>query len=404
MCILSLKACTAPPANKRSDNIQNKVTHVLQLRTQTQTQTTEAKAAPAKRIQTAERRKKKDTNFDVLEQVIQTSRLLPTVQLFDAVWHRAFKWLGSKSRPTVQYLQKKYFQLVSPETLQKQYLCNSGSWDAGKLGFAGFWVGIIGTYPGSGSGSQSMESFHSSWQRRVQRDARASPLQKFAVMQELFKAELREKFQWGSQQEFMTWPDRQAQTLRTTQRSPAVDFWKHREPKITGLQNHVHVSLRTGPADSADPATLTQFWVMASLKQKQVSPAEMSIDPKFARLLCQAIAAEGQPLVASLVDLGVFKGERREDLDVSVLRRCFLEHAVVMQGHLPNSSWPRQCRRLGEPVDAFLCTRLNFALHADCEHSAFVKALTGDPKVDLRSLPEQRRRGRKRKHGSTNGT
>lgn len=144
-----------------------------------------------------EKSSKKESNFDLLETVIGTSRLLPTVQLFDAVWHRAFKWLGSKSKKAVEYLQKQYFQIVTPEVLRRQYLCSTGSWDQNKLWFAGFWVGTVGTYPGSGSGSQCMESFHSSWQRKVKRDAHASPLEIFAVMQKLFREEWREQFEWG---------------------------------------------------------------------------------------------------------------------------------------------------------------------------------------------------------------
>ena len=44
-------------------------------------------------------------------------------------------------------------------------------------------AGILGTYPASGSGSQTIESFHVAWQGKVQNRSKAEPLNVFAEMQ-----------------------------------------------------------------------------------------------------------------------------------------------------------------------------------------------------------------------------
>ena len=148
--------------------------------------TAAAKAAPTKEAESAkkERSSKKESNFDLLETVIGTSMLLPTVQLFDAMWHRAFKWLESKSKNAVEYLQKQYFQILTPEVLRRQYLCSSGSWDRNHrhVSWERVWVTVHGKLP------VELDK------RKVKWDARASPLEIFAVtqrMQKLFREERR---------------------------------------------------------------------------------------------------------------------------------------------------------------------------------------------------------------------
>ena len=118
---------------------------------------------------------KRGSNFRRLDAIISLSRVVPTIQLFDAIWQTTFTWLRQTCPKACEYLQETYFQPVSIENLQRQFRCNHTLWEASALWFAGFWSGIIGTYPGSSSGTQTLESFHSYWQNRIQAKARAKP-------------------------------------------------------------------------------------------------------------------------------------------------------------------------------------------------------------------------------------
>ncbi|CAE7685615.1 unnamed protein product, partial [Symbiodinium sp. CCMP2456] len=82
------------------------------------------------------------------------------------------------------------------------------------------------------------------------------------------------------------------------------------------------------------------------------------------------------------------------------LEYLFQDHCAVMRGHLPNSSWPRHRRRGGETVPSLVCSCCTFMMHGECEHVLFVRALLGDPVVNLKAVPVLRKRGRKRKQGS----
>ncbi|CAJ1461401.1 unnamed protein product, partial [Effrenium voratum] len=103
----------------------------------------------------------------LLKKIVQISREVPTVQLFDAVWQLAFPWLRKKSAQAAEYFQHTYFQKVPVGSLQKGFSCTSTIWGAEGLWFSGFWGGILGTYPGSSSGTQTLESFHAYWQSSI---------------------------------------------------------------------------------------------------------------------------------------------------------------------------------------------------------------------------------------------
>ena len=64
--------------------------------------------------------------------------------------------------------------------------------------FAGFWVGITGTYPGSGSGSQTItiESCHSHWHNLICARVRTAHTDVFQTMQQHFAEDWCDKFAW----------------------------------------------------------------------------------------------------------------------------------------------------------------------------------------------------------------
>lgn len=98
------------------------------------------------------------------------------------------------------------FFSVKVENLQRQLRCSSRLWGAGTIWFAGFRSGCIGTYRGSSSGAQTLESFHGYWQKRVEARARAKPTEVLSLMQELCKDDWSTKFEWGEKRVFAKWP------------------------------------------------------------------------------------------------------------------------------------------------------------------------------------------------------
>lgn len=339
--------------------------------------------------------------FGRLEQIIQISRQVPTIQLFDAVWQLALPWLQKKSAKAAEYLRSTYLQKVPISSLQKGLSCTSTLWDADALWFGGFWGGILGTYPGSSSGTQSLESFHSYWQNTVKGKVRQSPAEVFGAMETLFKEDWAKRFAWDEEKAFVTWPAISAealfnsQSLRSAGRSPAVDFWANREPRLCGNRNYRQVYIRTGEPTSASLEGMTTFWVLQSKSYQKLPPADAVVTKEVAEIVANLIASEGPALGKWLLKAGIVKDD---ELDVAQLQKYLQRYCAVLEGHLVQASWPRVHRKLKKAVPGKLCTCHEFCLHADCEHVLYVKALTGDPTANLQNIPTQRPRGRKRKH------
>ena len=354
-----------------------------------------------------ENKQKRHKEFDRLDEIITISRTLPTIQLFDCVWQLTFEWLRATCPAAAKYLEKTYFQKVQPENLQKQMRCECTHWGATGIMFAGFWSGIIGTYPGSSSGSQTLESFHSYWQAGLKARARAKPTEVLRCMQDMYRDDWHEKFQWAEERSFLTWPAVAAaalynsESLRQAGRSPAVDFWKAREGRGAGKRNYYQVFVRTdGQRQSVDPAGITTFWVCRTLKFGGVTPADAVITKEFGTCFANLVACEGPELEKWLEKSGIVSNvaAQKKSVNVDKLKDFFGRHCAVIEGHLPNSCWPRQQRKMQSSFRSIVCTCLEFLMHGECEHVIYVEALkcpTSAAAMD--DVPVIRKKGRKRK-------
>ena len=336
--------------------------------------------------------------FGKLEQIIHISREAPTIQLFDAIWQLAFSWLQTKSPKAAEYLRTTYFQKVSVDSLQKGLSCTSTLWGADGLWFGGFWGGILGTYPGTSSGTQPLESFHSYWQDTVKGQLRQSPAEVFGAMEKLFENDWATKFAWGEEKVVVTWPAGSAealfnsQSLRSAGRSPAVDFWLNREPRLCQNRNYRQVHIRTGEPSSTSKDGITTFWVLQTKAREKLTAAEAIVTKEVAEMVGNLIASEGPQLATWLAKSGIVTNDQ---LDVAQLHKYLQGYCAVLEGHLVHASWPRVHRKLKKAVPGRLCTCREFI--ADCEHVLYIKALHGDPTANLQNIPVQRPRGRKRK-------
>ena len=85
-------------------------------------------------------------------------------------------------------------------------------WGGTSLWFAGFWSGIIGTYPGTAGGTQTLESFHAYWQILIS-SQQPGPAEELPAMQTLYENDWAKKFAWHEKWEFATWPQSPGESL-----------------------------------------------------------------------------------------------------------------------------------------------------------------------------------------------
>ena len=115
-------------------------------------------------------------HYDTILQLIRKTRLLPPVQLFDAVWRVIFHIMRAqwKEPHAADYLYQTDFSEVRLENVQQVFKrVTKTCWKSESLLLAGHWYGILGTAPGTGTGSQTIEARHSNWQTLVEKRTRS---------------------------------------------------------------------------------------------------------------------------------------------------------------------------------------------------------------------------------------
>lgn len=117
--------------------------------------------------------------------LIRNARHLPTLEIFSAVWETFLQELQTADMPGVaKYLEHEYLQWEDKTTLQKHYDLRAA--EGAQLLWAAYWAGVLGIQPGTATGTQALEAFHSFWQRQIQHKARAQPTEILSLMQGLF--------------------------------------------------------------------------------------------------------------------------------------------------------------------------------------------------------------------------
>ena len=120
-----------------------------------------------------------------VDNLIRNARHLPTLEIFSAVWETFLQELQTADMPGVaKYLEHEYLQWEDKTTLQKHYDLRAA--EGAQLLWAAYWAGVLGIQPGTATGTQALEAFHSFWQRQIQHKARAQPTEILSLMQGLF--------------------------------------------------------------------------------------------------------------------------------------------------------------------------------------------------------------------------
>ncbi|OLQ05533.1 60S ribosomal protein L15 [Symbiodinium microadriaticum] len=317
--------------------------------------------------------------------LVRATRHLPTLELFSACWRAFLQELeDAKESQARTYLVKEYIQTHKVENVKKFYgLRQTILADSLDIVWAAYWCGTLGTHPGSGTGSQTLEGFHSFWQSVLTKRTRQHPCGMLDMMQTLFTEHWPAYMQDDDAPSPSLWPRSpepsfvSGTALHKVGQNSAAEYWIHRD-----CGNHCVVECKG-----------TKFWIMRSQATDTAAPAQASVQPRTARRLVDMLhmseAETRQLFLDAEILMRTESGGYR--ISISELELLFGAHAVVMEGPLPGEYCPK-IYRAAACKSKRVCTCATFVQRAECPHIYFVAGLQGE--MDLGHLPEKRRPGR----------
>ena len=302
--------------------------------------------------------------------LVRCTRFVPSLAVFDGIWRVAFHRFhsqGGAARQAGVYMQKTYFQQVGVKNIETRYGLTKVCWQGSAAIFAPHWHGVLGAIPGTGTGSQTAEAFHSQWQRVA-----AASAQTFTAFWQTMKSTYEKNwlpaFGWGEAPAVGTWPRDIDQSLISggslirLGRNTASEYWRHRL-----LPNFEHREVGG-----------TDYWVVPTLSANGVAGARRQVETATADRLVAMLYSEGAQLERHLVEAGVVEGEPYKKswrICLEKLEWCFEKHAVVFAGRLPEQRWPRYYAHSQTQHPKILCTCSCFGQRGECEHAYFVQGL-----------------------------
>ncbi|CAE7404177.1 RPL15 [Symbiodinium sp. CCMP2592] len=127
-----------------------------------------ARTLPKKFGQSAKKapgRKKPDPAVANVMTLSVMTRCLPTLHLADTIWQVIF---GELPADVAKYLQRQFFAQGTVPYIQRVFKSvRAPAPSAKKLWVPSFWVGILGTSPGNGGGTNPLEARHASWEAEL---------------------------------------------------------------------------------------------------------------------------------------------------------------------------------------------------------------------------------------------
>ena len=317
---------------------------------------------------------------------IRATRFLPTLEIFSACWRAFLEELrDTAAKPARDYLVKEYLHVQQTENIKKFYgLREKRLVDCTDIFWADYWSGSLGMHPGSGTGSQTLEGFHSFWQSLLSRRTRQNPCNVLDMMQTLFREHWRSYMREDDKSGSSLWPKSpepsflNGTTPHRQGMSSAAEYWAHRHGN-----NHRFLE-RDNSA----------FWVMRSQASDTSASASAQVQRATAQHLVDLLHMSEAEVREALLNAKIVQmREGAPHVSISELSLLFDAHCVVMEGELPGRYCPKihnRCTSKGRR----LCTCSLFVQRAECPHVYFVAGLKEE--LDLNNMPEKRKPGRPR--------
>ena len=316
----------------------------------------------------------------------RATRHLPTLELFSASCRAFLRELeAAKATSAKEYLLREYIHCPKKEIVRKFYglretmlsdLTDDVLW-------ADFWCGALGTHPGSGTGSQTVEGFHSFWQSFLSKKARMHPCNVLSQMQGMFNEH------WAA---YMQEDDDPSPSLfpRTSEPAFLNDLDLHRLGQNSAAEYWAQ-------RDSSNYKCLsrgqTKFWVMRCQATAEGPPALASVSDATATNLVDMLHMSETEVTQVFRESGILSENAAGEVHLSMSRltSLFGDHCIVCEGDLPAQYCPIIFSR-GAGKGRCVCTCSTAVQRAECPHIYFVSALQGE--IDMNLVPEKRRPGR----------
>lgn len=264
--------------------------------------------------------------------------------------------------------------------------------------YSSIWGGVVGTWPGYGSGNQAVEAFHRPWQKSLEAHGASLPILDALLFMEQQYENWAQKFAWCSAVEAQA-PENKYSTpppdenpalihgsrMPQMRRSTAHAYWTHR--KFGNAYTHAMENSGTWVAVSAN--------VTRRPGTKVPTPAKRRLSIRTAKQGIAILTATGFQATRSCMRDARILAERAgvDELDLDHWGRTFEQIAYVCIPPFPaefvfGNRWATE-----------ICTCKEFGLHAMCEHIHCAQGLDVPGlkrRHNFQTTPTSRKRGRPR--------
>ncbi len=332
------------------------------------------------------------THASLIVAFYHEARTAVSLDLFSALWRGMFSRITYEfgENAASEYLRRAYFMEIEASSLEAEVGVAPTAHVATPYLWSGHWRGALGLRPGTGSGNQATEAFHSPFQQEIA--SAGGPCNPGAALPFLqgFYSRWRSTLQWDSDVALSSLPHTTDITMLTGSglhkhgRSPASEYFDgrllpnhHVFPR--GLTTYVAIANRRNPRGGGEGRTL---------------PGSQRLDIGIAAAAVEMVELGGSELAAAMLRHGVLTestGDVHPWTSVASMRKHFVDVAIVVEGERALVATGRQR----------VCSCEVYSLRAECEHTLLVEGLELPGRPPVRDfarmvMPGEKKRGRPR--------
>ena len=341
--------------------------------------------------------------------LMRTRTFCTSLAEFHLVWSMFFQKLSSEGElDAVEYLRGTYFFYLPEESAKTQYSCTNVVFGEKGVLCAAWWGAYCRQQPGSASGTQSLEACHLHGFRDGLVDEKGEqldhlpPVQFFKAMGRILR--LQGQLLRKRTTKFPDYPtgkdptSANSECLKNIGRSTALELLNHKDVilRVVLTEGVAFVMPRTlltwvwdaPPEDDSDDASDTK----CSGDWKTKATSTLHIDPDLAQdLATMAVTTDCQALLTLFHRRRIvsWSAAGAHALDVDKWMELRYEKVVVLTGAIATKHWYTDATNL------YLCPCTYFAVSGRCEHEQCIHSYLGTGGLDVESLGQRSRRGRK---------
>jgi hypothetical protein len=341
--------------------------------------------------------------------LMRTRTFCTTLAEFHLIWSMFFQKLGSEGElDAVEYLRGTYFFYLPEESAKTQYSCTNVVFGEKGVLCAAWWGAYCRQQPGSASGTQSLEACHLHGFRDGLVDEKGDqvdhlpPVQFFKAMGRILR--LQGQLLRKRTTRFPDYPtgkdptSANSECLKNIGRSTALELLKQKDviSRVVLTDGVAFVMPRTlltwvwdaPPEDDSDDASDPK----CSGDWKPKAIAALRVAPDLAQDLgTMAVTTDCQALLTTFHRRSIvfWDAAGAQSLDVDKWMELRYEKVVVLTGAIATKHW------YADATDLYLCPCTYFAVSGRCEHEQCIHSYLETGGLDMETLGQRSRRGRK---------